>query len=436
MTDLDVDRLIPVSEALDLLDSVPATPRTVEVDLHAAQGLVLAEDLRADRDYPPFDKSLMDGYAVRAADVPAPDTDLTVVGEIPAGAWPTRPLLAKQAFAIMTGAPLPPGADAVVPVEQTVRPSHDTVRILELPRPGRYIAPTGHDARAGAVVLHAGQRLEAPQLATAATVGAARVTVFARPRAAVLSTGDELVPYDHSPADGQIRNSNSLMLMSLLWTLGCDVTDAGHAPDDPQAIARAIQSALEDHDLLFISGGMSMGDHDYAPAILKQLGVQLLITKLRIKPGKPFVFGILAAPSAGGGTSVPSSPLPPPDPQAPIGNRQSAIGNPKYIFGLPGNPVSSFACTVRLASRLIARLRGLPPQDRWTTAQLATPLPANGPREFYQPGRRDAHTRLAHPLHWKGSADVFTLSQATGLLVRPENQPPLDTGASVTILEL
>ncbi|HZN10914.1 MAG TPA: molybdopterin molybdotransferase MoeA, partial [Blastocatellia bacterium] len=238
------------------------------------------------------------------------------------------------------------------------------------------------------------------QLAAAASVGSAKVTVFARPRVGVLATGDELVPIDQVPGPAQIRNSNSLMLVSLLERLGCDVTDLGVVRDEPERVRDALGDGLR-FDVLFVTGGMSMGAHDYVPRTLLDLGADLRITKLRIKPGKPFVFG---------------------------------VKGDRFVFGLPGNPVSGFVCTVRLAARLLARMRGADPEPAWRSAVLQKPLPANGPREFYQPAV--LHNGQVTPLEWKGSADVYTLAAANGLLVRGESEPALPAGNTVRVLEL
>jgi molybdopterin molybdotransferase len=395
----DVSNLLTVAQAIAILDAAEVRPREVQIPLAEADGLVLAQDVRADRDYPPFDKSLMDGYAVRTADTAKVPVELTVMGEIPAGASAASGFAKGETVAIMTGAPLPPGADGVVPVED-VEKLGSKVRILRATTPGRFIARRGSDVRTGEVVLAKGTRIGPAQLAALATVGVSRVSVFARPRAAVLSTGNEIIPYDRSPTGSQIRNSNSIMLISLLRKLGCEVSDLGAVRDECDAVRDALRSG-ENFDLLFVTGGMSMGEYDFVPRTLAELGADLRITKLRIKPGKPFVFASL-------GTS--------------------------YVFGLPGNPVSAFVCTVRLASRLIARLSGEPPSEKWINASLSDALPANGPREFYQPVFcRDG---VARPLKWKGSADVFTLAAANGLLARAENDPPQPAGAAVWVLEV
>lgn len=411
---------LTVQEAIRILDEVPVVPRRVNIPIDRSGGLRLAGDLAADRDYPPFEKSLMDGYAVRCADIIEGQAELRVVGEIPAGNWPGNGIGPGETMAIMTGAPLPPGADGVTPIEDVEARAAigRSVRIIRASRPQRYVAARGSDCRAGAVVLRRGVVMGPAQIAVAASIGAANISCFARPRVAVLGTGDELVSVDRIPGPSQIRDSNTHMLVALLGQLGCEVAEVGNVRDDRESIRQAIRRGMK-HDALFITGGMSMGEYDFVPGLLAELGVDVKITKLRIKPGKPFMFGV--------------SPRP---------DRE---GNGGFVFGLPGNPVSAFICTLRLASRLLARLSGVLPVERWITGRLSSCLPANGPREFYQPaniavapGRSSATNELATitPLAWKGSADIFTLAQANSLLVRAENEPALDQGTIVRALEM
>jgi molybdopterin molybdotransferase len=397
VSELDVSNLLTVAQAIEIIDAGSVSPRAIEVRLRDAAGRVLAEPIRADRDFPSFDKSQMDGFAVRAADVPGV---LRIVGEVPAGQSAACGVAKGQALAIMTGAPLPEGADAVVPVEDATR-AGDTLTIAKATSPGKFIARRGSDTRAGEVVLERGVRLGAAQLAVAASVGASHAPIFATPRAAVLATGDELVPFDLVPTGAQIRESNSIMLASLLARMGCNVSDLGIVRDDPELIRDTLDRAIKDHDVVFVTGGMSMGTYDYVPKILRELGVDLRITKLRIKPGKPFVFGV----------------------------KQT-----KFVFGLPGNPVSGFVCTVRLASRLIARLCGSTVCETWSEGTLSEALAANGSREFYQPVF--VESGIVRPLFWKGSADVFTLARANALLARAENEPALQAGTRVRVLTI
>lgn len=414
MAEIDVSDLLTVAQAMAIIDSVPVQPRVERAPLSGAQGRWLAEDITADRDAPPFDKSQMDGYAVRCGDTAGAPVGLRIVGEIAAGSVADRPLEAGEAMAIMTGAPIPAGADGVVPVEETEIVGGQ-VRIRKPAVPGRYIAVRGSDVVAGQTVLRKGVLLDASQVAMAASVGAGHVLLFAKPRVAVLSTGDEIVQVEQTPGPTQIRNSNNPMLVALLRKLGCEVTDLGTAPDLPAEIRLTMEEGLA-ADVLFVSGGMSMGTHDYVPRIILDLGFEMKVAKLRIKPGKPFVFAVKADPTT------------------------------KFIFGLPGNPVSGFVCTLRLASRLIARLGGSVVREKWLAGKLDTGLPANGPREFHQPaiwtppaeGGTSSRNEFATitPLAWKGSADLYTLAMANALLVRGENEPPLAKGTLVRVLEM
>jgi molybdopterin molybdotransferase len=398
MSEPDVSDLITVQRAIEILDAVQVHPRTTRVNLRDALGLVLAQDVVADRDYPVADKSMMDGFALRAADS-SDNVTLKVIGEVRAGEMSTQKLGSGEAVAIMTGAPLPPGAEGVVPIEFVQR-AGDSIRLSKGGDYRRFVARAGSDCKAGAVVLRRGIKLEAAQLAAAATVGAAQLEVYDRPRVAILATGDELVAIDQVPAPHQIRNSNSIMLAALLARIGCSVTDLGVVRDEMSALLAAIEKGLR-FDALFITGGMSVGAYDLPPKALQQLGADIRITKLKIKPGKPFIYAQLRG---------------------------------CHIFGLPGNPLAGFVCTIRLASRLLRRMMGTDASGLEIATTLATKLPANGPREFYQPARVEG--TIAHPLTWKSSADVFTLAEANALLVRAENEPARSAGAPCVVIPL
>lgn len=436
-----------VREAIDVIDRTEVRPRVVRVPLGEADGMRLGADVTADRDYPPVAKSLMDGFAVRAADVVGrAAAELKVVGELAAGQTPERAVGPGEAIAIMTGAPLPPGADGVVPVEDAERRgggvggADGSVRIVRPGQPGRYVAARGSDCVKGAVVLKRGAAIGPQQVAVLATVGAAEVEVYDRPSVAVLSTGDELADAGSAPEGAKIRNSNGPMLVALLKRLGCRVTDLGQCRDEPGLLRDKLREGLA-FDALFVTGGMSMGDYDYVPRLLIDLGVELRVTKLRIKPGKPFVFGVgkrseFRVQSSGRESSP-----------AGLNSELQTLNSssPAFVFGLPGNPVSAFVCTVRLASRLLDRMAGGEVREHWQTGRLEVGMVPNGPREFYQPviryqsaGRNSASSVLAsiRPLTWKGSADLFTLAAANALLVRADNEPALPLGTVVKVLEI
>jgi molybdopterin molybdotransferase len=238
----------------------------------------------------------------------------------------------------------------------------------------------------------------------------------------VLATGDEIVGVDQEPAGAQIRNSNNVMVCALLRRLGCRAVDLGIIPDKPEAIRRGLLKAIH-MDAAIVTGGMSMGQFDFVPELLRELGVELKITKLRIKPGKPFVFGVADRARA-------AHRLREKDPG------EAAHEGHCPIFGLPGNPVSGFVCLTRLASRLLTRLAGGEVAERWLIGRLTAALPANGAREFYQPALVDFASGAVTPLQWKGSADIFTLAMANALIARPENDGAQPEGAMVRVMEI
>lgn len=406
----DDEPLMTVSQAIDVIDSTPVEPRIASFRLAECEGLRLAESMTADRDYPPFRKSLMDGYAVRAADI-AVGAELKVVDVIAAGQQSQTHLMPGQAMAIMTGAPVPEGADGVVPVEHVAAraPIGSAIKLIQATDARRFISQQGSDCAVGRVVLEKGSLIGPAQIAVAASVGAATLKCFEKPTVAIVGTGDELVDVDQIPGAAQIRDSNTPMLASLLRGLGADLKSVRRSPDDPAAIRSAIEAGMS-CDALFVAGGMSMGEFDYVPGLLMEMGLKIRIEKLRIKPGKPFIFA----------------------------ERRAARST--FVFGLPGNPVSAYVCTLRLASRLLSRLAGAMPRERWTACQLEADLPANGSREFYLPAARSeiAGEQLPRvtPLSWKGSADLFTLARADALIVRPIDNGPISRGTVVRILDL
>lgn len=376
-----------------ILDEVHA-PREVTVPLGQAAGHVLAEDCAADLDMPPFDKAMMDGYAVRSSDAGA----LEVIDEIPAGKMPSREVRPGTCSKIMTGAPVPAGADAVQQVEKT-RAEGRRVVLLEPVRPGQNIAARGQDLKAGQVVLRRGQRIRAAEVGTLAAIGRTGVRAYGRPRCAVVATGDELVPPDRTPGPGQIRNSNTFMIAAQVRELGLECDDLGVARDDREAIRERVREGLK-RDLLLISGGVSAGDWDLVIPALEAEGVKIRMHQVLIKPGRPFCF----APG---------------------------------VFGLPGNPVSCFVIFEAFVRPYLGRMMGADLARPRVLARLETPVAKSIERVHYLPARvrYEGGEYAAEILPWQGSADLFAVTRANAFVVVPV-QTPYEKGARVECMLL
>ena len=324
-----VTAVIPLEEArARILAACPRLP-AVSVAMHAASGCVTAEDVYATEDVPPFDNTAVDGFAVRAADVANAPVELVVVATVAAGAHRDAPLGPGEAVRIMTGAPLPPAADAIVMVEDSEAVGDDRVRLLRAVVAGDAVRRAGSDIRAGELVLRAGIELAPPHIGVLASLGRLSVNVHQRPRVGVLSTGDELIE-DGSPLQpGQIRESNRTMLRPMIAEAGCDVIDLGLVRDDEQALTQVLRNAVETCDALVTSGGVSMGDFDVVKAVLSRIA-DMTWMQIAIRPAKPFAFGLL----------------------------KSKDGRTVPIFGLPGNPVSSFVSFELLARPALRQMLG------------------------------------------------------------------------------
>jgi len=393
-----------------------AYPRKTEIlGLPHALGRVLGRPVLADRDQPPFDRSTRDGYACYAADLRGGEP-LTVTGQIRAGdpiEQPRVKLAPGHAVEIMTGAPVPAGADHVVMFEHVERDEEtDSIRPIRrngeshAPASGGNIVPAGAEARKGDIILHAGTRLVPAHIAAAAACGASMVHVYAPPRVSILASGDELVDLDSVPLPHQIRNSNS-------YSLAAQVTAGGGQParlplvrDDPGHLQSAIRMAM-DSDLLLISGGVSMGKYDFAAESLLALGAEFFFTGALIQPGKPVIFGRL--PHASG---------------------------MKYFFALPGNPVSTMVTFALFVHPLLCALAGddntVP---RFALAKLGADVSVQAGLTRFLPAILAGGTEPeATPVEWQGSGDLANTAAANCFLVVPPDRDSLAAGEIATIL--
>lgn len=404
--------LTPLEDALAaVLAQAQPLPGAAFVDLLQADGRVLAADCIAPLQVPPLDNSAMDGYAVRSAEVAQVGTVLPVSQRIPAGQVGTA-LQVGTVARIFTGAPLPPGADAIVMQEDCTVLDDGRVRFDAVPQPGQFVRRAGQDIALGSTALQAGLRLTPAALGLAASLGLAQLPVARRPRVALFSTGDELaLPGSIAPQDlppGHIFNSNRYVLASLLQRWGCEVVDGGILPDDRVATHAALAQAAQDCDLLVTSAGVSVGEEDHVRPVVEQLGA-LSLWKIAMKPGKPFAFGHLRR--SGG------------DP---------AAGRAHFI-GLPGNPVSSLITALVLLRPFVLALQGasvVQPPAHWLTADFEI-TQRDSRREFLRT-RRNAAGRLE--LFANQNSGVLTSTVwAEGLVDNPA-QTLIARGDSVRFL--
>jgi molybdopterin molybdotransferase len=371
------------------------------VSVWDALGLVLAQEVQTDREYPPFDRSTRDGYAVRSKEA-TPGAQLKSVGEIKAGDTVREALAAGTCLQIMTGAAVPAGADAVVMIEHTSREG-DVVRFERAAQTGQNVVPRGSEAAAARTILTPGMRLGYAELALAAQVGAVRLQCAQRPRVAILSTGDEVVLIGETPGEFQIRNSNSVSLAAQVRIAGGEPVVLGNAADRIEDLGEKIERGLKE-DALVLSGGVSMGKYDLVESVLKAMGAEFFFDAVAIRPGKPAVFGICQG---------------------------------KPVFGLPGNPVSTmvtFELFVTPAIDLLsgAQARALPLVE----ARLGEALTEKPGLAHFLPARLEWRGRAPEvkALKWQGSGDITALSKANCFLVVPADREKLEIGESVSVL--
>ena len=381
--------------------------------LHAA-GRVLAESITADRDIPPFPRSTRDGYAVRAADLAKLPASLKVIGEIKAGPQHLPSTLDPgQAFAIMTGAPVPQGADAVVMVEYTSSQKADSVEIKKSVEPGENIVAQGAEAKHGNLLLNRGTRLNQAAIALAASVGRSRLQVFVRPQIAVLTTGDEIVEVDAEIGPTQIRNSNGYSLSVQIQQAGGEPVLLPIAPDEPRRLRQLIEEGLQS-DLLIMTGGVSMGRYDLVEQVLSELQAEFLFTGAKIQPGRPVVFGH-------------------------IGSEVQAPAQHKYFFGLPGNPVSTMVTFELFARPVLEALAGASPsQLTFLHTRLKSEIRVKPGLTRFLPAIllgqcEDSQVEL---VPWQGSGDIAAQARSNCYVVVPPDRERIAAGdwTAVTFL--
>ncbi len=382
--------MLSVSDALDVVLKL-ARPGAAELVHLASLPLrqVLAESVASDIDSPPYTKALMDGYALRAGDCASIPLVLRVIEEIAAGKVPTKGINSGEAARIMTGAPVPDGADSVVMIEKTETVATDEVRILEAVKPNQNILTRGAEMKAGEVVLQPGCVLGPQELGLLAAVGRCSVMMYPRARVAVLATGDEIVEPSQKPGPGQIRNSNGPMLLGQVARAGGVPQYLGIARDDIESLRSLIGRGLEQAEVLILSGGVSAGKFDLVPGVLQEMGVTSHFHKVSLKPGKPLFFGTRGS---------------------------------QLVFGLPGNPVGSYVCFELFIRPALHKLAGHEQPGPYVTAMpIATRFRSQSDRPTYWPARIEQTNdgMRVRALPWFGSADLRALHSANALLVIP-----------------
>jgi len=398
--------LLPVDEALSrvLADAKPGPSETVS--LAEAGGRVLAEDVVAARDQPPFPASAMDGYAVRAADISIIPARLEVIGEAAAGRRFSGEVGSGEAVRIFTGAPVPEGADTVLIQENARRHEDGTIEVLDATDRGRHIRRAGLDFAQGKTVLPAGRELDAAALSLAASANRPALRVHPIPVVAILATGDELVPVGAEPGPDQIVSSNGFGIAEIVRRAGGRALDLGIAPDREDAIAKSIQHAHEGGAAVIVTiGGASVGDHDLVHKVLEAEGVELGFWKIAMRPGKPLMFGSLGS---------------------------------ARVLGLPGNPVSALVCAHLFLAPLVSRLAGRPAVDPQREMKLGVDMDKNGDRQDYVRSRaeRQGDEWIATPLEIQDSSMLSALAASDVLIVRPPEAPAAKAGDICPVIRL
>lgn len=388
----------------ELLGQEVRPARRVSLAPADALGCVLATDAESALDYPPFDRAVMDGYAVRSADLAGGRGVSVCAGLVRAGSVPGTGLPPGCCMQINTGAPVPVGADAVVVVERSRALGDGRIELSDQPAPQQNIEPRGAIARRGEAIVRAGRRVGPGELAALLAGGCTQVWAYPRPRVTVLGTGDEVARPGEPLRPGQVYESNVAPLVELARAAGATPRAAGCSGDDERPLREALRGALQETDVLCVTGGMSRGSHDLVPAVLEEFGIDWLVEGLDLKPGRP----------------------------TRIGRTDAGV----WVLGLPGNPVSCMVCFLLLGRPIITGLSGEPVRPPpHLTARLEAPLPPNGQRPLYAPGTwrvRDADGQLLACMRpWRGSGDPFAMAGANALIYRDSGAPAAAPGEPV-----
>ena len=391
--------MISFGQAFDIVMSTGFRTGTEAISYTDSLNRILAGDIASDMDLPPFKKSSVDGFACRKTDL---ENDLEILETIPAGNWPSKTVGSNQCSRIMTGAPVPDGADCVIMVEDTEMLLTGLVRFRSSFKKEN-IAKKGEDVREGELVLRAGKKIRPQDIAVMASVGHILVTVSKMPRVAVISSGSELVEPDIIPGISQIRNSNASQLMSQIARAGASGKYYGIAADDEAQTLSIVEKAILENDMVLLTGGVSMGDFDFVPSVLERAGVKILFTRIAVQPGKPTTFGLHSR---------------------------------SVIFGLPGNPVSSFIQFEVLVRPLLSKMMGC----EWKPLSINMPMNEKFMRRFadkmaFIPVKITDNSCVS-PVEYHGSAHISALPEADGIISMPVGKKIFEKGEVVSVRQI
>lgn len=391
--------MISFEQALDIVMSTSFRTGTETISYTDALNRVLAGNINSDMDLPPFKKSSVDGFACRKTDL---GNDLEILETVPAGNWPSKTIGCNQCSRIMTGAPVPDGADCVIMVEDTEMLPSGLVRFRSSFKKEN-IAYKGEDVRKGELVLRAGKMIRPQDIAVMASVGHIEITVSKMPRVAVISSGSELVEPNIIPGISQIRNSNASQLMAQIKRAGGSGKYYGIAADDEAQTLSIVEKAISENDMVLVTGGVSMGDFDFIPSVLEQAGVKILFTRIAVQPGKPTTFGLHSR---------------------------------SVIFGLPGNPVSSFIQFEVLVRPLLLKMMDC----EWRPLIINMPMNEKFIRRFadrmaFIPVKITDDASVS-PVEYHGSAHISALPEADGVISMPVGRQIFEKGEIVSVRQI